>query len=140
MMDAHLSFSITLLVSLALWWGSMRATLNGDLDLTASGLRFVLAFMLARTAVGLVNHLLTGYHRNVRQPDTRGGSIGEQGSEPDAAWGDLPAKSVSDVGNAPNRRRTDQVPTLDATLDSGPTGNSRGVPPGLPEEDVGAER
>ncbi len=62
-MDAHLTFAISLLLSLTLWWGSMRATLNGDLDLPASGLRFVLAFLLARTAVGLIGFLINSYHR-----------------------------------------------------------------------------
>ncbi len=61
MMDPHLSLTFSLLISLGLWWGSMRATLEGNLDLPSSGLRFLLAFLLARGAVGLINLLVKNY-------------------------------------------------------------------------------
>lgn len=138
-MDAHLSFSVTLLASLVLWWGSMRATLAGDLDLTASGLRFVLAFVLARTAMGVINHLLTGYHREVQQPATRRGEIGGQGHETVAASGDTRMQSVNDAGDAPNRRRTDQSPPQGATLDSASFGTIPGESSGFLEEGVPGE-
>lgn len=39
----------------------MRATLEGNLDLPSSGLRFLLAFLFARGAMGLINLLVRSY-------------------------------------------------------------------------------
>lgn len=137
MMDAHLSYSISLLLSLALWWGSMRATLSGDIDLLASGLRFVTAFVLARVAVGLINHLLNGYHRDARGRDPRNAS-----DRPTRTSVDQRAEQF-EVAGSTGRRSTDRdVPpaaAMDAATASAAISNLLSEPAQVAGEGINGE-
>lgn len=137
MMDAHLSYSISLLLSLALWWGSMRATLSGDLDLAASGLRFVPAFVLARMAVGLINHLLNGYHQDAHGRDPR-----KAPDRPPGTSVDQRADQFEVPGSA-GRRSTDRGVPPDAPMDSATASaaisNLLSEPVQVPREDINGE-
>jgi hypothetical protein len=56
-----MAFSASLLLSLVLWLPSVLASLRGDLDMTAAGLRYLAALTLSRFAVGVVARLLSAY-------------------------------------------------------------------------------
>ncbi len=53
--------SLSLLVSLALWSPTFRATIDGDVDLLTSTLRWVAAFAVATVGVSFLANLLHAY-------------------------------------------------------------------------------
>jgi hypothetical protein len=76
-----------LLLSLALWAPSGLATLDGQLDLVAAGIRYLIAFVGCRFAVGGIAYLLDSYH----------------------AAHDDDASKPAPAGPIPQRRSADQV-------------------------------
>jgi hypothetical protein len=56
-------FALVALGALAMSASSLMACVRGDLDLPEAGLRYVIAFVVARVGVGIVDILLTGYRR-----------------------------------------------------------------------------
>jgi hypothetical protein len=60
-MNPNTAFSLSLLVSLVLWLPSVLASLRGELDMPAAGLRYLAALTLSRVAVGGVARLLSAY-------------------------------------------------------------------------------
>ncbi len=60
-MNPNTAFSLSLLVSLVLWLPSVLASLRGELDVSAAGLRYLAALTLSRFAVGGVARLLSAY-------------------------------------------------------------------------------
>jgi hypothetical protein len=62
-MNPAARLSVSLLLGLVLWLPTLSASLRGDLDLSAAATRYLLAFLLARVAVGGVVKLLEGYAR-----------------------------------------------------------------------------
>ena len=60
-MNPNTAFSLSLLVSLLLWLPSVLASLRGELDMPAAGLRYLAALTLSRFAVGGVARLLSAY-------------------------------------------------------------------------------
>lgn len=56
-------FALTAVSALVLWSSSMLACLRGDLDLPAAGIRFVIAFVVAKLGIGVLDMLLTAYRR-----------------------------------------------------------------------------
>ncbi|MCU1428222.1 MAG: hypothetical protein JWL83_2222 [Actinomycetia bacterium] len=59
--DPPLLFAISLLMSLALWWPSLRQALSGNLDITVAGLHYLAALGLSWLAVFGVGTLVSGY-------------------------------------------------------------------------------
>jgi len=57
----HTRLSISLVVSLALWWPALRSTLDGGTDPLAASLRWVACFAVASVAVHLLAGLLEAY-------------------------------------------------------------------------------
>jgi hypothetical protein len=55
--------TLSLLLSLALWTPSGMAVLDGNLDLTGAGIRYLIAFLGCRFAIGGIASLITTYHR-----------------------------------------------------------------------------
>ena len=53
--------SLSLLVSLALWSPTFRATFDGDVDLLTATIRWVVAFGVASIGVSLLANLLHAY-------------------------------------------------------------------------------
>jgi hypothetical protein len=62
-MNPNTRFALTALAALGMASSSLMACLRGDLDLTAAGFRYVIAFVVAHIGIGLVDQLLTGYRR-----------------------------------------------------------------------------
>ena len=63
--------SLSLLVSLALWSPTFRATFDGDVDLLTSSIRWVAAFAVASVGVTVLANLLHAYRPadEAPQPD-----------------------------------------------------------------------
>ena len=53
--------SLSLLVSLALWAPTFRATFDGDVDLLTSTLRWVVAFAISSVCLAVLANLLHAY-------------------------------------------------------------------------------
>lgn len=60
--DPHARLSMALVLSLVLWTPFGLAAFRGELDLTQAGLRYVVAFLGCRLAVGGIAHLVGAYH------------------------------------------------------------------------------
>lgn len=60
-MNPAAQLSTSLLVALGLWLPSLSATLRGDLDLPTACTRYLLAFLLARLAIGGISRLFVTY-------------------------------------------------------------------------------
>lgn len=105
-MDPYLSFAISLLFTLALWWGSMRATLAGDLDFANSGFRFLLAFLLARSAVSFFNYLLNNY-RDVTHQRTHSQTGSAQALQDELHSEQLSSDEFNEDFRLQDRRRGD---------------------------------
>jgi len=59
--DPAFTFAISLVVSLVLWWGTLRALLAGNVDITDAGLRYLAALTLAWCGVYFVASLVAMY-------------------------------------------------------------------------------
>ncbi|GIU89610.1 MAG: hypothetical protein KatS3mg010_0709 [Acidimicrobiia bacterium] len=59
--DPAFTFGISLVVSLVLWWGTLRALLAGNVDITDAGLRYLAALALAWCGVYFVASLVAMY-------------------------------------------------------------------------------
>lgn len=60
-MNPNTRFSVTLLVSLALWSTTMLAALRGDIDIAVAGVRYLVAFAVAWLGVGMFSALVHAY-------------------------------------------------------------------------------
>lgn len=60
--DPHARLAVALVLSLALWAPFGAAALRSDLDVTAAALRYLVAFVGCRVAVGGIAHLVASYH------------------------------------------------------------------------------
>jgi hypothetical protein len=66
--DAALTFGVSLIVSVVLWYPTLRATMNGNIEITDAGIRYLLALALAWTAVFGVSSLVAMYTSKPRTP------------------------------------------------------------------------
>jgi hypothetical protein len=60
--DPHARLAAALVVSLLLWIPFGMAAARGELDVVSAGLRFLVAFLGCRFAVGGIAHLVATYH------------------------------------------------------------------------------
>ncbi|MCZ7527727.1 MAG: hypothetical protein M5U14_15905 [Acidimicrobiia bacterium] len=60
-MSPETRFGATLVVSLALWFTSLRAILDGELDFATGCLRYAVALGVAWLAVAGIDRLVSGY-------------------------------------------------------------------------------
>jgi hypothetical protein len=66
--DPALLFGISLTVSLVLWWPSLRGALDGTIDITDAGLRYLAALGLSWVGVFGVATLVAAYGRAAAPP------------------------------------------------------------------------
>jgi hypothetical protein len=59
--DPALLFGISLGLSLVLWWPSLTGALNGNIDITSAGLRYLAALGLSWLGVFGIGVLVAGY-------------------------------------------------------------------------------
>ena len=60
-MNPAARLSMALLTGLVLWLPTFAATMRGDVELPTAAFRYLLAFLLARVAVGLLARLIHTY-------------------------------------------------------------------------------
>lgn len=60
--DPHARLSASLVLSLVLWAPFGMAVLRSELDVVQAGLRYLVAFIGCRLAVGGIAHLAASYH------------------------------------------------------------------------------
>jgi hypothetical protein len=59
--DPAFTFALALIMSLVLWWGTLRALLAGNVDITVAGLRYLAALGLSWCGVYFVASLVAMY-------------------------------------------------------------------------------
>jgi hypothetical protein len=64
--DPALLFGISLGLSLVLWWPSLSGALNGSIDISVAGLRYLAALGLSWVAVFGIATLVASYAREAR--------------------------------------------------------------------------
>jgi hypothetical protein len=64
--DPALLFGISLMLSLVLWWPSLTGALDGSIDITDAGLRYLAALGLSWVGVFFVSTLVAAYAREAR--------------------------------------------------------------------------
>jgi hypothetical protein len=85
--DPAFAFAVALVVSLVLWYPTMRETLGGNIDITDSGIRYFLALAIAWAGVYGICSLVAMYASQPRKPSPPPGATAH-----------------------PNRRREDEMP------------------------------
>src|SRR3954465_9968247 len=66
--DPGFTFAMSLAISVVLWYPTFRATLNGGIEITDSGIRYFLALAIAWAGVYGVSSLVAMYARKPRRP------------------------------------------------------------------------
>jgi hypothetical protein len=88
--DPAFTFAIALVMSLVLWWSTLRELLEGNVDITVAGMRYLAALGLSWCGVYFVASLVAMYASQPRpappEPPTpqRRKTDQPQASEPDA--------------------------------------------------------
>jgi hypothetical protein len=99
--DPAFTFGISLVVSLVLWYPTLRATMAGDLDITDAGIRYFLALAIAWAGVYGVAALVAMYASQPREP-----------TPPPGASQDEPQRRHDDPANAePQPASEEQEPS-----------------------------
>ena len=91
--DPAFTFAIALVMSLVLWWSTLRALLDGNVDITVAGLRYLAALGLSWCGVYFVASIVAMYASQPRpappEPQTplrrKSDQPSEQQAEPDAS-------------------------------------------------------
>jgi hypothetical protein len=66
--DPALMFGISLGLSLLLWWPTLHAALNGSIDITVAGLRYLASLGLSWVGVFALSTLLATYGHEASTP------------------------------------------------------------------------
>jgi hypothetical protein len=66
--DPAFTFALSLAISVVLWYPTFRATLNGGIEITDSGIRYFLALAIAWAGVFGVSSLVAMYASKPRRP------------------------------------------------------------------------
>jgi hypothetical protein len=59
--DPSFTFGMALLLSLVLWWSTLRALLDGNVDIMDAGLRYLACLGFSWLAVYFISMLVAGY-------------------------------------------------------------------------------
>jgi hypothetical protein len=62
--DPSFTFGVALILSLVLWWPTLRALLAGNVDITDAGMRYLAALGLSWLGVYFITTLVAGYGRD----------------------------------------------------------------------------
>jgi hypothetical protein len=66
--DPTFTFGISLIVSLIVWFPSLRLAMRGDLDITDAGIRYFLALALSWAGIHLICAIVAMYASQPRRP------------------------------------------------------------------------
>jgi hypothetical protein len=72
--DPAFTFGVSLVLSLLLWYPTLRGTMDGRIDITDAGIRYFLALALAWAGVYGVAALVAMYASQPRRPTPRPGT------------------------------------------------------------------
>ncbi len=64
--DPALLFGLSLIASLVLWWPTFRGALNGSIDITVAGLRYLAALGLSWVCMFGIGTLIATYNRSTQ--------------------------------------------------------------------------
>ena len=98
--DPAFVFGASLLISVVLWYPTLRETMNGNIEVTDSAIRYLLALALAWAAVFGVSSLVALYARKASKPSS------------------APPPDSGVYAPTPARRRTDRRPPETEAVDS----------------------
>jgi hypothetical protein len=59
--DPSLTFAVSLIVSLVLWYSTLRGVLRGDVDVVDGGMRYLVALAISWAGVYFVSAIVTSY-------------------------------------------------------------------------------
>jgi hypothetical protein len=66
--DPAFTFGVSLVLSLVLWYPTLRATMAGDIDITDAGIRYFLALALSWAGVYGISAIVAMYASQPRRP------------------------------------------------------------------------
>jgi hypothetical protein len=66
--DPAFTFGVSLVVSLVLWYPTLRATMDGNIDITDAGIRYFLALALSWAGVYGISAIVAMYAGQPRRP------------------------------------------------------------------------
>jgi hypothetical protein len=66
--DPAFAFGVSIAVSVVLWYPTLRKTMNGNVEITDSGIRYVMALAIAWAGVYGVSSLVAMYAGKPRRP------------------------------------------------------------------------
>ena len=69
--DPAFTFGIALMLSLVLWWGTLRALLDGRVDIITAGLRYLASLALAWSGTYFIGSLVAMYAAEPRPAPPR---------------------------------------------------------------------
>jgi hypothetical protein len=68
--DPAFAFAVALILSLVLWYPTLRGTLDGDIDITDAGIRYFLALAIAWAGTYCICALVAMYASQPRKPSS----------------------------------------------------------------------
>ena len=82
--DPSFTFGVALILSLVLWWPTLRALLAGNVDITDAGMRYLAALGLAWLGLYFITTLVAGYGRDPRPapPPATGAAPARRADDP----------------------------------------------------------
>ena len=95
--DPTFTFGVSLVVSLVVWFPSLRLAMHGDLDITDAGTRYFLALLVSWAGVHLVCAVDRDLHERSAPPGTATHGDRATGTP---AGDDAPANHDSEAGAA----------------------------------------
>ena len=66
--DPAFTFAVALVISLMLWYPTLRTTMRGDIDITDAGIRYFLALAISWAGVYGVSAIVAMYASQPRRP------------------------------------------------------------------------
>jgi hypothetical protein len=80
--DPAFTFGVSLALSVVLWYPTLRQTMNGNIEITDSGIRYLLALGVAWAGVFGVSSLVARYANKARDPAPPPPDSGAQAATP----------------------------------------------------------
>ncbi len=91
--DPAFVFGVSLALSVVLWYPTLRQTMNGNIEITDSGIRYLLALAVAWAGVFGVSSLVAMYASRARKPAPPPPDPGAHATTPGRRSADAPTTS-----------------------------------------------
>jgi hypothetical protein len=80
--DPSLTFGVSLVISLLLWWGTLRGVLRGDVDVVDGGIRYLVALAISWAGVYGICVVFSRYNAQASAPSTDATRPADGGAHP----------------------------------------------------------